>query len=146
MKKISQTSDDFFTLRCYLTHDGQDVIDAWFSIQSPEIQAAFLTALKTLRGVRRKFWRTALFDELGHGGQTACVGLRRVKIVHKPKGGQPPEQQRILAFEGPGSCELTMLMGFNKDCDPDYSISCPIAQMRKAEVEDDPSRSCECKF
>ena len=119
-----------------------------FNRQPPTIQAAFQVALETLERFPRKFWRQSLFEELGQNGQTVCRGLARVKIIHKPKEKDGKElQERILAFEGPGDGELTLLLAFCKDDDPDYSKSCPEAQERKVKAQDDPeNRTQECRI
>lgn len=146
MQKISQKSDDFFTVRSYLTDDGQDVIELWFEKQPPEIQAAFIVALGTLRKMPRKHWRGALYEPMGRR-QAPCLGLARLRVIHKPpsKTGQE-HQERILAYEDLSKKEVILLLVFSKNDDPDYSLMCPQAQERKTKAENDPNRTQECKY
>jgi hypothetical protein len=144
MKKISQKRDELFTVYSYIMDDGQDAIERWYENQPEEIQAAFVLALKQLRSMPRKYWRSSLFCELGKGGQTACLGLSRIKVMHKPDG--PELQERILVCYGPKERQITLLMAFSKGADPDYSKSCPEAQQRAIRMTSDANRSHACRL
>ena len=145
MSKISQKSDDFFTFRSYLLDDGQDAIRGWFNRQSAEVQADVMVGFKTLRETPRRWWRRRRFAILGRrGDQTACASLLEIRITGTEDNEN--EHYRILGYFGPSDGQVTMLMAFKKDDDPDYSRSCPEAQARKLKVEDEPSRSQECSL
>jgi hypothetical protein len=78
--------------------------------------------------------------EMGlRGGQAVCAGLIRIRFV------ADGVHYRILGYLGPEPNTVTLLYGFKKDDDPDYSRSCPEANARREKVERNHGLSRECK-
>src|SRR5579872_2151010 len=138
MAKISQNSDDLFTFRCYHFDDGLDAIRRWYDQQEAGVRGATDEVLDALRRTLRGRWRGRQFKTLGRRRQDACRGLAEVRVIHEGV------HYRILGVEDPDARSVTLLYGFRKDDDPDYSKSCPEAQDRKERVEADATLARDC--
>ena len=124
-------------IRCYIGNEGTDAIRTWCDGLPPAVQAAVDVTLETLTAQPRKWWRRKSFANLNNA---PCAGLGEIRIDVNG------EQFRIFGYDVPGSDTFALLYGFKKSCDPNYQRSCPIAQGRKVEVENDPTRTKECNF
>ena len=127
-------------LRCYLLASGSDAIWEWCAAQSGDVRGTVNGVLEALQAAPRARWRRKRFAILGKRGQSECRGLGEIRIevvdVH----------YRIFGFFSADEQTFTMLLAFAKDRDPTYSKVCPMAQTRKAEVENDTSRADDCQF
>lgn len=92
-----------WTIRCYVSPSGRDMIDDWNRRQSDEVQAAVDVALEYLVQRPRKEWRRPEFDLLS--GKMREVGEIRFKV---------DKQYRILGFFGPSRSDFTLLVGASK--------------------------------
>lgn len=123
--------------RCYIDDAGEDDIGRWYDAQTAELRGEVDAILEVLAHTRRNRWRRKPFASLSN---EECAGLGEIRIE------VDETHYRILGYDGPGSRWFVLLYPFAKDCDPEYRIACPIAQSRKIEVENDPSRTRECAF
>jgi hypothetical protein len=128
-------------LRCYLANGEGDVIRVWIASQPGPIRGAVNAVLEGLQAIPSKRWRRKRFARLGAKQQRECSGLGEIRVE------ADGEHYRILGyFSDEGEETFTMLLAFKKDCDPAYHNACPLAQTRKADVENDPSKSVVCRF
>src|SRR5215469_12836386 len=89
----------FWTIRCYVSEQGVDEIQAWYIRQSAKVQGKFLSRLKVLAQLELKDWRLPLFRWL-HGD---CVPLGELrfevqKVQHRPLGYRAGERVFTLTF------------------------------------------------
>ena len=92
-----------WTIRCYVSPNGRDMIGDWNGRQSDEVQAAVAVALEYLVQRPRKEWRRPEFDLLS--GKMREIGEIRFKV---------DRQYRILGFFGPSRSDFTLLVGASK--------------------------------
>lgn len=120
-----------WTLRCYISASGRDMIDDWYSRQSEDVQGAFDVALEYLAQRSRGEWRRPEFDLLS--GKMRVLGEIRFRV---------DKQYRILGFFGPAQSEFTMLIGASKKgkiYDPHNALETALA--RRVEILAD-GRKC----
>jgi hypothetical protein len=92
-----------WTIRCYVSATGRDMIDDWYKRQTTEIQAALDVALEYLVQRPRNEWRRPEFDLLS--GRMRALGEIRLKV---------DKQYRILGFFGAGRADFTLHIGAGK--------------------------------
>ena len=92
-----------WTLRCYVSPSGRDMIDDWYNRQSEAVQGAVDVTLEYLSQRPRDEWRRPEFDLLS--GKMRAIGEIRFKV---------DKQYRILGFFGPARSDFTMLIGASK--------------------------------
>lgn len=129
-----------WNFRCYLTASKVDDIDAWYRAQDAEVRADFDAILELLEARPNHEWRRPNFDKLQG---RACRGLGEIRIIVSSG------HYRVLGYFGPTGTRhsFTMLIGFKKTSKKsEYNHQCKIAQVRKSEVEDDPTRARTCQF
>lgn len=160
MAPISQKSNARVTFRCYDPGDGRGGFHGWYDSLPGNIRAEIDAALEVLSR-RRRPWPETIYDQL-HG---KCYGLTEVKIaVPKPpvakrsagatgaadttddETDQEPDHYRILAWEGPGRHDITLLDGFKKENNSDYGSHCKKALRRRDGVKKDGRRAQPCEF
>jgi hypothetical protein len=125
-----------WTIRCYITPMGRDVIDDWRGRQSDEVCAAFDVALEYLVQRHRTEWQRPDFDLLS--GKMREIGEIRLKV---------DKQYRILGFFGPSRSEFTLLLAASKKgktYDPVSALETALERM--AQVKSDGRRSRACAF
>src|SRR3984893_16651279 len=125
-----------WTIRCYISRTGRDMIDDWCGRQTDEVRAALDTALEFLVQRPRNEWRRPEFDLLS--GKMREIGEIRMKV---------DKQYRILGFFGPGRSEFTLLIGASKkgkNYDPKNALD--TAADRMDDVKRDQGRSRVCNF
>jgi hypothetical protein len=125
-----------WTIRCYVSPSGRDMIDDWNSRQSDGVQAAVAVALEYLVQRPRNEWRRPDFDLLS--GKMREIGEIRFRV---------DKQYRILGFFGPGRSEFTLLVGASKkgrSYDPKNALE--TALDRSKDVRNDGRRSRVCDF
>ena len=142
MPKISQKSTAKFSFRCYDPAGGNGGIHEWYDGLPVEVQAETDAVLETLFNTRRP-WPDALYAELRGG----CHPLCEVKItVSRQHGDQEVEDHyRILAWQGPGRNEVTLLLGFKKE-NNDYATHCHTALRRRDGVRKNGQKAPACAF
>src|ERR1700730_3768654 len=120
-----------WTIRCYISRTGRDMIDDWCGRQTDEVRAALDTALEFLVQRPRNEWRRPDFDLLS--GKMREIGEIRFRV---------DKQYRILGFFGPGRSEFTLLVGASKkgrSYDPKNALE--TALDRSKDVRNDGRRS-----
>lgn len=128
-------------LRCYVSSEGENEIRLWHVAQVPAVQAAVIAVLESLQAVPTYRWRRKAFALLH---QPICAGLSEVRIgVANPEG--LTDGYRIFGFLN-GHDSFVMLFPFRKSDDPTYVNSCPSAQVRKLDIQNDPRHSCDCRI
>ena len=127
---------DMVKFRCY-TSDGFSGFCAWYEAQPMSVRGSIVAVVEGLERVPRARWRRRAFALLSNPN---CAGLGEIRIE---KSGV---HYRILGFDSSTEEEFILLFGFRKDLDPAYSVSCPIAKVRKAEVQHDPDKSYPCRL
>lgn len=126
------------TFRCYISATGSDEIQQWFEDQSAGVQATMIAILEGLHHRDSARWRRKPYGELRN---RFCAGLGEIRIEF-PRG----KHYRILGYFDPARRVFTLLHAFSKSLDPDYIAACPEAQRRRHLVEQNPSRTRECRF
>jgi hypothetical protein len=124
-----------WTIRCYVSPNGRDLIDDWNSRQSDEVQAAVAVALEYLVQRPRKEWRRPEFDLLS--GNLREIGEIRLRV---------DKQYRILGFFGPGRSDFTLLVGASKkgrNYDPHNALDTALDRMRRVTSNGRQSRVCD---
>lgn len=124
-----------WTLRCYVSPTGRDVVEKWYAKQPVAAQAAFDTVLEYLSQRTRDEWGRPDFDQLS--GRYRSLGELRFEVANV--------QYRPLGFFGPDRAEFTILVGATKkgkNYDPREALE--TALKRRAEVLQDPHRSKIC--
>jgi hypothetical protein len=125
-----------WTIRCYVSPTGRDMIDDWYDRQSDAVQAAVDVALEYLVQRERDEWRRPAFDLLS--GKMREIGEIRLKV---------DKQYRILGFFGPGRRDFTLLVGASKkgqNYDPRNALETALDRMEQ--VKADGRRSHVCDF
>lgn len=92
-----------WTIRCYVSPTGRDMIDDWYGHQSDELRSALDVTLEYLRQRPRQEWRRPDFDLLS--GKMRSIGEIRLKV---------DKQYRIFGFFGSGRTDFTLLIGASK--------------------------------
>jgi hypothetical protein len=123
-----------WTIRCYVSPQGNDEIRAWYDRQPPKVKAKFLSRLKALANLEIREWRVPLFRWL-HGD---CVPLGEVrfevqKVQHRPLGYRAAEHVFTLTY-----CAT------ERDDHFVPSNACSIALTKKAEIENGSATSILC--
>lgn len=121
-------------IRCYSPQPNVDEFKVWYDDQSVSVQRKFLSRLEYLRLVPIQDWRFPLFRWL-HGD---AVGLGEIRFF------VDRVQQRPLGFRS-GENEFTLLFAAQEKSDrfiPRNAVE--TALRRKAEIENDGSRSIRC--
>ncbi len=124
-----------WTIRCYVSPNGRDMIDDWTSRQSDEVQAAVAVALEYLVQRTRKEWRRPEFDLLS--GKMREIGEIRFKV---------DKQYRILGFFGPARSDFTLLIGASKksnNYDPRNALDTALDRMNQIKADGRRNRVCD---
>ena len=87
-----------WSFRCYRSADGTDEVRAWYDGGSKELQARFLSRMRTLAQLARNEWHENYYKAL-HG---PCDGLGEIRFK------ADRVQQRPLGFHS-GGAEFTIL-------------------------------------
>ena len=124
----------FWTVHCYVSSEAVDEIRAWYEGQSRQVQAKFLSRLKTLAHLELRDWKLPLFRWL-HG---ECVPLGEVrfevqKVQHRPIGYRSGDRIFTLTF-----CAKEKSDSF------DPRNACAIGLRKKGEIENGCGRSIIC--
>jgi hypothetical protein len=125
-----------WTVRCYVSPSGRDMIDDWHGRQSDEVQATMAVALEYLVQRPRNEWRRPEFDLLS--GKLREIGEIRFKV---------DKQYRILGFFGPSRSDFTLLVGASKkgsNYDPKNALDTALGRMKQ--IRNDGRRSRVCDF
>jgi hypothetical protein len=123
-----------WTIRCYVSLRGRDMIDDWRSRQSEAVCAALDVALEYLVQRPRNEWLRPEFDLLS--GNMREVGEIRLKV---------DKQYRILGFFGPARAEFTLLIGASKkgkSYDPVGTLETALKRMSQVKSERRYNRVC----
>ena len=127
---------DGWRFRCYLDADGVDVIDQWIQAQPDDFQGQIETRLRFLRQQPRDAWTRPLFDTL----HDDCAGLGELRLKHKNV------QWRLIGFAS-AKMEFTWIFVAQEKGDKFVpKNTCAKSQERKAEIEADRTRACDCEF
>jgi hypothetical protein len=124
-----------WTIRCYISRTGRDMIDDWCGRQTDEVRAALDTALEFLVQRPRNEWRRPEFDLLS--GKMREIGEIRMKV---------DKQYRILGFFGPGRSEFTLLIGSSKKgkiYSPLGTLETALERMKQVKADGRRSRVCD---
>jgi hypothetical protein len=124
-----------WTIRCYVSPSGRDMIDDWLGRQSDEVQAAMAVALEYLIQRPRNEWRRPEFDLLS--GKMREIGEIRFKV---------DKQYRILGFFGPARSDFTLLVGASKkgsNYDPKNALDTALDRMKQTRNDGGLSRVCD---
>jgi hypothetical protein len=124
-----------WTIRCYVSPGGRDMIDDWYNRQTDEVRAALDAALEFLVQRPRNEWRRPEFDLLS--GKLREIGEIRLK-VHR--------QYRIFGFFGPGRMDFTLLIGASKkgkSYSPRGTLETAFERMKQIRADGRCSRVCE---
>jgi hypothetical protein len=124
-----------WTIRCYISPGGRDMIDDWFCRQSDEVQAALEVALEYLVQRPRKEWRRPEFDLLS--GKMREIGEIRFKV---------DKQYRILGYFGPSRSDFTLLIGASKkgnQYDPRNTLETALDRMAQVKADGRLCRVCD---
>jgi hypothetical protein len=125
-----------WTIRCYVSPSGRDMIDDWYKRQSDAVLAAVDVALEYLVQRPRKEWQRPQFDLLS--GKMREIGEIRFKV---------DKQYRLFGFFGPSRSDFTLLVGSSKkgnQYDPKNTLETALDRM--AQVKADGRRSRVCDF
>lgn len=125
-----------WTIRCYVSPTGRDMIDDWYSRQPEGVQGALDVALEYLVQRPRNEWRRPEFDLLS--GKMRAIGEIRLKVDNK--------QYRILGFFGPGRSDFTLLVGSTKKgktYNPTGTLETALKRMSDVIADERCSRVCE---
>lgn len=154
MARESQKSNARVRFRCYNPSENGGGFHAWYDGLPAEVQGVADATLETLLNSRRP-WPDALYERL----RGACYGLAEIKIeVERPDAERddddeeaedaevPTEHYRILAWEGPGRNDITLLFGFKKENNADYGPACRSALRRRDGVKRNGKRAKPCAF
>ena len=123
-----------WTIRCYVSPNGRDMIDDWYGRQSDAVRAALDVALEYLVQRPRNEWGRPEFDLLS--GKMREVGEIRFKV---------DKQYRVLGFFGPGRAEFTLLIGASKKgkvYDPKATQDTALKRMSQVKTDGRSSRVC----
>jgi len=123
-----------WTIRCYVSPNGRDMIDDWNGRQSDEVQAAVAVALEYLVQRPRKEWRRPEFDLLS--GKMREIGEIRFKV---------DKHYRMLGFFGPARSDFTLLVGASKkgnNYDPRNALETAVDRMKEVKADGRFSRVC----
>jgi len=124
-----------WTIRCYISPTGQDMIDDWYKRRSEKVQAALDVALEYLVQRPRDEWRRPQFDLLS--GKMRAIGEIRLKV---------DKQYRVLGFFGPGRSDFTLLIGASKKgttYDPIDTLETALKRMAEVTTHEGRSRVCD---
>lgn len=124
-----------WTIRCYVSPSGRDMVDDWNGRQSDEVQAAVAVALEYLVQRPRKEWRRPEFDLLS--AKFREIGEVRFKV---------DKQYRILGFFGPARSDFTLLAGASKksnNYDPRNTLETALDRMDQVKADGRRSRVCD---
>ena len=124
-----------WTIRCYVSPAGRDVIDDWYGRQSDGVRAALDVTLEYLVQRPRNEWVRPEFDLLS--GNMREVGEIRFKV---------DKQYRVLGFFGPGRSEFTLLIGASKKgnvYDPKGTLETALKRMSQVKSDGRSSRACD---
>src|SRR5262249_17549496 len=124
-----------WTIRCYVSHTGRDMIDDWYGRQSDDVRAALDVALEYLAQRPRNEWVRPQFDLLS--GNMREVGEIRFKV---------DKQYRVLGFFGPKRSEFTLLIGASKKgniYDPKGTLDTAFKRMCEVKTDGRSSRVCD---
>jgi hypothetical protein len=88
-----------WTIRCYVSEQGTDEIQAWYARQSRKVQGKFLSRLQMLATLELKDWKPPLFRWL-HGD---CHPLGELRfevqnVQHRPLGYRAGARVFTLTF------------------------------------------------
>ena len=120
-----------WSFRCYRSADGTDQVRAWYDSGSKQLQARFLSRLKTLAQLGRNEWHENLYKPL-HG---VCDGLGEIRFK------ADNVQQRPLGFRS-GDFEFTILFCAKEKGGKFVPLSaCKKALARKDEILKDGSQT-----
>lgn len=125
-----------WSIRCYMTMGGVDVVDAWYREQDGEVRGKVDALLEHLGNRQRDAWRRPQFDLLSG----ICNGLGEIRV--KVRSGD----YRILGYFGPERMAFTLLACFKKTRDSDTNGACRTANLRRKDVYLDVSRARDCRF
>lgn len=117
--------------RCYRSADGTDEVRAWYDGGSKQLQARFLSRMRTLAQLARNEWHENLYKTL-HG---PCSGLSEIRFI------ADKVQQRPLGFHS-GDAEFIILFCAKEKGGKFVPLSaCKKAIARRDEVLKDRSRT-----
>ena len=88
-----------WSFRCYRSPDGTDQIRKWYDGSSKQLQARFLSRLRTLAQLPFAEWNENFYKEL-HG---SCAGIGEIrfqadKVQQRPLGFRSAEWEFTLLF------------------------------------------------
>jgi hypothetical protein len=124
-----------WSIRCYVSSTGRDMIEDWCEDESDAVQAAVDVALEYLVQRPRNEWRRPEFDLLS--GRMREIGEIRFK-VDKP--------YRIFGFFGPNAREFTLLVGASKkgnNYTPRNALETALERMAVVKSDGRRSRVCD---
>lgn len=123
-----------WTFRDYVADSGENVIRAWIAGLPKPVKAKIQTRITYLE-TERAF--DPLYVKVLHG---PCSGLLELRIVYQGN------QYRPLCSYGPGTGDITLLMGaIEKGGRFEPRSACSTALARKAKLRE-PGRTCEHDF
>lgn len=126
----------WWTFRCYLDPDGEDVIEDWYDRQPDQLQAKFDTRIRYLQQQPRSAWTRPHFDTL----KGDCAGLGEIRFEWRNV------QYRPIGFAS-GQMEFTLVfVATERGGKFEPRSTCETAQKRKAEVIANRSRARDCDF
>lgn len=121
-----------WTVNCYVSLSGRDVIGGWHDGLTPTAQAEFRVRLEYLTQHPRQNWIRPHFDLL----KRECHGLGEIRFK------ADRTQHRVLGFFGPNRMEFTLVIGaVEKDRKFEPKRACETGLRRKKEVLDDGTRA-----
>jgi hypothetical protein len=120
-----------WSFRCYRSDNGTDEVRAWYESGSKQLQARFLSRLKTLAQQARNEWHGNWYKPL-HG---ECDGLGEIRFI------ADKVQQRPLGFRS-GDYEFTILLCVKEKGGKFVPLgACKKALARRDEILKDRSRT-----
>ena len=126
-----------WTIRCFLSDAGRDVICEWYGEEPETVQAAFDTRLKFLTQNSITSWTRPYFDKLN----VTCPGISEIRFK------ADKVQYRPLGFFGPKPGEFTIVaLAIEKGDALKPKGICKVAQDRKKLVLANPNQRSRICF
>jgi hypothetical protein len=124
-----------WTIRCYVSATGRDMVDDWYGRQRDDVRAAVDVVIEYLVQRPRSEWIRPRFDLLA--GKMRDVGEIRFKV---------DKQYRLLGFFGPQRSDFTLLIGASKKgsiYDPKDTLDTALKRMSEVKADGRHSRVCD---
>jgi hypothetical protein len=125
-----------WTFKCFLSEQGEDVIDAWYAALPPAAQGKFDTILEHLRDTPHTQWNPNLVKSLTDSDGLFELRFKVRNVLYRP-----------LGFFGPDRHEFTFLIPAREQGNTFVPRNAKDrAEERKQVVLRDRRRARECHF